>query len=128
MILEQRKNVEANCTDNGHLRRDRCRALCGELAAVARTIVERSQQREESARSLVEERQHYVVAAVAGMVRFDADRVGRSHLPERGGEQRFVSVVRGPRARRPRLEATRWRRQCPHNETEHVDAFTGYRR
>ena len=89
---------------------------------------ERPQRRDESARSLVEDREHRLEARAARVVGIDADRLGRPHLSQRGGGPQSVAVVRRSRARRRALEAAARRRQHADAEAEHVVAVAGDRR
>ena len=77
-------------------------AVRGELAAVARAVAERHQRRDEPSRQVDHDREHRVEAAAAGLVRIDADRLGRPHLPERRRERQPVSVGGGSHERRSR--------------------------
>ena len=63
-----------------------------ELAAVARSVSQRHQFRDEPARSVVDDREHCVEAGAADVVGIDADHLGRSHFPERGRERQPVSL------------------------------------
>ena len=61
-------------------------AVRRKLAAVARAVAERPQRREEPPGQVVDDRERDLEAAAAGVVRLDADRLGRPHLPERRGD------------------------------------------
>src|SRR4051812_28550551 len=70
-----------------------------ELATVARSSLERRQQRNESPAEMDSRRERRLETSPARMERIDADRLGRLHLSERQpGKCSVVVVRRSPRA------------------------------
>ena len=100
-----------------------------ELAGLARADRGRRQHRDRPAGGVGHRAEHRVEAPDARLVRIDPHRLGRSHLPERGGRRRrHRAVVPRPGHRRADLAASPERREPPAPQAEHVVAVPGDRR
>ena len=95
---------------------------------MARSAPERAQPRDQPAGPLVQDRGPRLDAADAGVVRIDADCLGRSHLSQR--RRRARACFSGPSIARtaPCVEAALRRRQQADPQAEHVVAVAGDRR
>src|SRR5262245_41295400 len=94
---------------------------------MAWAFAERIERREEPSYEVVDHRERRVEAGHARLLWFDADRLGRSRLPEHRWRERAVAVGDRSEQRCGAMEAPARQRQPPHDEAEHVVAVASDR-